>query len=173
MGELLAARHIRDIPDFPKPGIIFKDISPVLQHPAAVREIVTLLGEDAKEKGAEVIVGVESRGFIFGVPIALELGLPFVMTRKKGKLPYKTVETSYNLEYGTATVEMHVDSISPGQRAFIVDDLLATGGTAAASAHLVEQLNGNVCGFGFLVELAFLNGRDQLQGYEIDSLIKF
>lgn len=173
MAEILAAKLIRDIPDFPKPGIIFKDISPVLQHPAAVQEVVSLMADDAKAQSAEVIVGIESRGFIFGVPLALELGLPFVMTRKKGKLPFKSVEQEYSLEYGSATLEMHVDSVNPGQRAYIVDDLLATGGTALASAQLVEKLGGHVCGFTFMVELAFLNGREKLSGYEVHSLVKF
>jgi adenine phosphoribosyltransferase len=173
MADILAAQHIRDVPDFPKPGIVFKDISPVLQHPAALQEVVDLLADDAKARGAEVIVGIESRGFIFGVPMALQLGIPFVMTRKKGKLPYKTIHLEYALEYGTATLEMHLDSINPGQRAYIVDDLLATGGTAEASAKLVEQLGGAVCGFGFMVELGFLDGRSRLDGYEITSLISF
>lgn len=173
MAELLAAKLIRDIADFPKPGIIFKDISPVLQNPLALKQAVEFMALDVKAKGAEVVVGIESRGFIFGVPIALELGLPFVMTRKVGKLPYKTIQKEYSLEYGTAKIEMHVDSLEKGQKAYIIDDLLATGGTAAASAHLVEALGGEVCGFGFMVELGFLNGRDKLQGYEVCSLINF
>lgn len=173
MADLLAARFIRDVPDFPKPGILFKDIAPVLQQPAAVEEVVGLLAEDAREKGAEVIVGIESRGFVFGVPLALELGLPFSMARKLGKLPYDRISEEYALEYGTNTVEMHTDAVSPGQRAYVVDDLLATGGTAAAAARLVERLNGNVCGFGFMVELTFLNGRRLLSGYPVKALIEF
>ncbi|MCG9895801.1 MAG: adenine phosphoribosyltransferase [Fimbriimonadaceae bacterium] len=173
MPELLAASLIRDIPDFPKPGILFKDISPVLQSPAAVQECVGLLSEDAREHGAEVIVGIESRGFIFGMPMALQLGLPFAMTRKKGKLPYETVDVEYSLEYGAAVLEMHVDAVNPGQRAYIVDDLLATGGTAAASALLVEKLSAQVCGFGFAVELGFLNGRSRLNERPVRSLITF
>lgn len=170
---LIAESLIRDVPDFPKPGILFKDIAPVLEHPAALQEAVHLLAEDAKARGAEAIVGIESRGFVFGAPIALDLGLPFVMARKLGKLPYDRITEEYALEYGTNTVEMHVDSIRPGMRAYVVDDLLATGGTAAAAARLVERLNGSVCGFGFLVELTFLNGRENLLGYPIHALIEY
>jgi adenine phosphoribosyltransferase len=173
MADLLAEAHIRDVPDFPKPGIMFKDITPVLQHPAAFQEILDKLVIDARERGAEVIVGIESRGFLFGVPVALELGLPFSMARKLGKLPYDRITEEYALEYGTNTVEMHTDAIRPGQRAYIVDDLLATGGTAAAAARLVERLNGEVCGFGFMVELTFLNGRANLLGYPISALIEY
>ena len=173
MPELLAKSLIRDVPDFPKEGIVFKDITPILQSPAAMDEIVQLLAEDAKSKGAEVIVGVESRGFVFGVPVAMQLGIPFVMARKLGKLPYDRISEEYALEYGTNTVEMHTDSVSPGQRAYIVDDLLATGGTAAASARLVERLNGSVCGFGFVVDLTFLDGKSKLSGYEVCALIEY
>lgn len=173
MSELLAAKLIRDVPDFPKPGILFKDVTPVLQSAAALQEAVDLMAQEAKARGAEVIVGIESRGFIFGVPVALALGLPFVMARKLGKLPYTRISEEYALEYGTNTVEMHTDSISAGQKAFIVDDLLATGGTAAASARLVERLDGKVCGFGFLVELTFLSGRENLLGYPIQALIQY
>lgn len=173
MAELIAKSLIRDVPDFPKPGILFKDIAPVLEHPVALQEAVDLLGADAKAKGAEAIVGIESRGFVFGAPIALQLGIPFVMARKLGKLPYDRISEEYALEYGTNTVEMHADSIRPGQRAYIVDDLLATGGTAAAAARLVERLGGEVAGFGFMVELAFLDGRAALRGYPICALIEY
>ncbi len=173
MAELLAASLIRDVPDFPKPGIIFKDIHPVLQSPQAFHEVVELLKEDARQKSADVIVGIESRGFVFGVPIALDLDLPFALTRKIGKLPYEKITEEYELEYGTATIEMHIDAISPGQRVYIVDDLLATGGTAAAAAKLIERLSGTVCGFGFMVELTFLDGRSKLDGYDICSLIRY
>ena len=171
--ELIAAGVIRDVPDFPKPGIMFKDITPVLEHPAAFKQVVDLLTEDARKCGAEAIVGIESRGFIFGVPIAMNLGVPFVMARKLGKLPYDRISEEYALEYGTNTVEMHVDAIQPGQKAYVVDDLLATGGTAAAAARLVERLKGKVCGFGFLIELTFLNGRENLLSYDIKSLIEY
>ncbi len=170
---LIAETLIRDVPDFPKPGIMFKDIAPVLQSPAAMGEVIERLAQDAKSKGAEAIVGIESRGFIFGVPVALALGVPFVMARKLGKLPYDRISEEYALEYGTNTVEMHTDSINPGQRAYVVDDLLATGGTAAAAARLVERLNGSVCGFGFVVELKFLEGRKNLRGYETTALIEY
>lgn len=173
MAQLFAESLIRDVPDFPKPGIMFKDIHPVLQSPQALREVCDLLTEDAKSRGAEVIVGIESRGFIFGVPIALNLDLPFVLTRKVGKLPYDKIQEEYSLEYGTNTIEMHTDAISPGQRCYIVDDLLATGGTAAAAAKLVERLNGRVAGFGFMVELEFLDGRQNLPGYNIHALLKY
>jgi adenine phosphoribosyltransferase len=173
MPELIAQSLIRDVPDFPKPGILFKDIAPVLEHPAALQEAVDLLAEDARAKGAEAIVGIESRGFVFGAPIALQLGVPFVMARKLGKLPYDRISEEYALEYGTNTVEMHSDSIKSGQLAYVVDDLLATGGTAAAAARLVERLSGKVCGFGFMVELTFLEGRSALRGYPIKALIEY
>lgn len=173
MPELLAESLIRDVPDFPKEGILFKDVAPVLQSPTALQEVVELIAVDARNQGAEVIVGIESRGFVFGVPVALQLGLPFAMTRKLGKLPYSRITEEYALEYGTNTVEMHTDAIDPGQRAYVIDDLLATGGTAAAAARLIERLNGNVCGFGFMVELSFLEGRKNLLGYPICSLIRY
>lgn len=173
MAELLARALIRDVPDFPKPGILFKDITPVLEDPAAFKQVIELLTEDARAKGAEVIVGIESRGFLFGVPIAMALGVPFAMARKLGKLPYDRISEEYALEYGTNTVEMHVDAIKPGQKAYIVDDLLATGGTAAASARLVERLNGDVVGFGCLIELSFLEGRRVLAPMPITALMEF
>lgn len=173
MAELIAESLIRDVPDFPKPGIMFKDIAPVLEHPAALQEAVDLLAQDAKAKGAEAIIGIESRGFVFGAPIALQLGVPFVMARKLGKLPYDRISEEYALEYGTNTVEMHSDSIKPGQKAYVIDDLLATGGTAAAAARLVERLGGEICGFGFMVELTFLEGRSALRGYPICALIEY
>lgn len=173
MAELLAQALIRDVPDFPKPGILFKDITPVLSDPAAFAQVIELLTEDARSKNADVVVGIESRGFVFGVPIAMSLGVPFVMARKLGKLPYEKISEEYALEYGTNTVEMHVDSVSQGQLVYIVDDLLATGGTAAASSRLVERLGGSVCGFGFLVELSFLGGRENLLGYPIKALIEY
>ena len=173
MASYLADSLIRDVPDFPKKGIMFKDIAPVLQHPDAFAEVVRALTADAKDKGADVIVGIESRGFIFGVPVAMELSLPFAMARKLGKLPYDRITEEYALEYGTNTVEMHVDAVAPGQKAYIVDDLLATGGTAAAGARLVERLGGSVCGFGFMVELTFLDGRQNLLGYPITALLEY
>jgi len=173
MIDLLARNLVRDVPDFPKPGILFKDITPVLDDPSAFKEVCDRLSADAKAQGAEAIVGIESRGFIFGVPVALQLGVPFVMARKLGKLPYDRITEEYALEYGTNTVEMHVDALKPGQRAYIVDDLLATGGTAAAAVRLVERLGGVVCGFGFMIELTFLSGRENLLGYPITALLEY
>jgi adenine phosphoribosyltransferase len=173
MAELLAASLIRDVPDFPKPGILFKDITPVLEDPAAFQEVIDLMSQKALASGAEVIVGIESRGFVFGTPIALQCKLPFAMTRKLGKLPYERITEEYALEYGTNTVEMHTDAIQPGQKAYIIDDLMATGGTAAASRRLVERLGGEVVGFGCLIELTFLNGRDALPGVPVHALMEF
>ncbi len=173
MTELLAARYVRDVPDFPKLGILFKDITPVLENAEAFREVVTLLVADARARGAETVVGIESRGFIFGAPIAYELGLPFVMARKLGKLPYDRISEEYALEYGTNTVEMHVDAVKPGQKAYLVDDLLATGGTARATQRLVERLGGTICGFGCLIELRFLDGRKALPDLPITALMEY
>src|ERR1051325_7227136 len=173
MSKLLAEALVRDVPDFPKPGILFKDITPVVQNYAALKEVTHHLAEWARDKGAEAVVGIDARGFIFGVPIALELGLGFVPLRKLGKLPYNTVSEEYALEYGTNTVEMHADSIKPGQKLIIIDDLLATGGTAAAAARLVERLGGKVVGFGFLIELAFLEGRKVPSPYEVNALLRY
>jgi len=170
---LLAESLIRDVPDFPKQGVVFKDIHPVLENPEALGQVIGYLRDDARDKGAEAIIGIESRGFVFGVPVALELGLPFVMARKFGKLPYEKISEEYALEYGTNTVEMHTDAVKQDQRAYIIDDLLATGGTAAAAARLVERLGGVVCGYGFMVELTFLSGRANLLGYPVLSLIEY
>lgn len=173
MSKLLAETYIRDIPDFPTPGILFKDITPVLSDPAALTQAVSAMTDCARECRPELIIGIESRGFIFGVPIALSLGLGFAPIRKLGKLPYKTVREEYELEYGTNTVEIHHDAVLPGQRVVIVDDLLATGGTAMAAAKLVSKLGGEVCGFVFLVELGFLNGRALLDGHLVNALIRY
>ena len=169
----LAERLIRDVPDFPKEGIIFKDITPVLQDHAAFAEVIDRLCEYAAEVKPDLIVGVESRGFILGSPVALRLGKGFVPVRKIGKLPHDTIKREYALEYGTNAVEMHRDAVAPGQRVLIVDDLLATGGTAAASAGLVEELGGQVVGIAFLIELQFLNGRDVLSDYPVKSFITY
>ncbi len=164
---------IRNIPDFPSEGILFRDITPVLKDPAAFREVISAMAEIVKSLGADVVVGVEARGFILGAPIALELGVSFVPVRKQGKLPAEKIKAEYSLEYGTSVVEMHKDAIVPGQRVVIVDDLLATGGTAAASLQLVENLGGTVTGLVFLIELAGLDGRSQLTGYLTEALIKY
>lgn len=164
---------IRSIPDFPKPGILFRDITPVLGDARALREVVSLMADYAEDRGAEAIVGIESRGFVFGAPVAVECRLGMVPIRKVGKLPFTTVQAEYELEYGTAAVEVHADAIRPGQRVVIVDDLLATGGTARAAANLVEKVGGVVAGFAFLIELTDLNGRARLEGYDIRSLVRY
>jgi adenine phosphoribosyltransferase len=173
MAKLLAEKLIRDVPDFPKPGILFKDIAPVLQDHAAFTEVIRSMAEGAKAFNPTVVVGIESRGFIFGAPIALEMGLPFSLVRKLGKLPYETISEEYALEYGTNTVEMHTDAVRKGDRVLVVDDLLATGGTALATARLIEKCGGAVAGFCFLVELSFLPGRHALRGYEVCALIEY
>jgi len=164
---------IRDIPDFPQQGILFRDITPVLQDASAFREVVSSMVECVKPMRPDVIVGIESRGFILGTPIALELGVGFVPVRKAGKLPAETVRAEYALEYGTNVVEMHRDAIEPGMRVAIVDDLLATGGTAKAAAQLVEELGGEVAGLSFLIELMFLNGRKMLSGYDVCTIVQY
>jgi adenine phosphoribosyltransferase len=171
--SLRAHTLIRDIPDFPKPGILFKDITPILADAHALKEVIGAMGDACRPHQPDLIIGIESRGFIFGVPIACELGLGFAPVRKVGKLPYETVQEEYALEYGTAAVEIHTDAIQPGQRVVIVDDLLATGGTALAAAKLVERLGGEVVGFCFLVELAFLGGRERLAEREVAALISY
>ena len=171
--DALLSSKIRDVPDFPKKGILFKDITTLLRDPEAFRLAIDGLVERVKESNVDVVVGVESRGFIFAAPIALKLGAGFVPVRKLGKLPAKTVSVNYALEYGDATLELHVDAIEPGQRVLIVDDLLATGGTVCATIELVEQLGGVVAATAFLVELDFLQGRRRLDGHNVVSLIHF
>lgn len=166
---------IRDIADFPKPGILFKDITPILENPQLSKDIVEHFCEVLKPMKLDAIVGVESRGFLFGMPIAIGLGIPFITVRKKGKLPYKTVSYKYDLEYGSAEVEMHIDSIHKGWKVMVHDDLLATGGTATAAAELIKIQGGEVAGFAFLVELSFLTGREKLNFYNknIINLVAF
>lgn len=170
--ELDLKRFIRDVPDYPKPGILFKDITPLLQSPLAFRTTIVRIAL-AWHRSADVVVGLDARGFIFGGAVAYEMGLPFVPVRKKGKLPCQTVETEYELEYGKAIAEMHTDAIEPGNRVLVVDDLLATGGTAAAACKLVAQLGGKVVGCAFVVELKEFNGRKRLAGHNPQSLIIF
>ena len=170
---LLAEKLIRDIPDFPKPGILFKDITPVLQNYDAFNQVIDRFVAFASDLKPDMIVGIESRGFVFGAPVALAMGVGFVPVRKVGKLPYETIREEYALEYGTNVVEVHNDAVAPGQRVLIVDDLLATGGTARASARLMEKLGGRVVGFSFLIELSFLQGRQALAGYNINTLITY
>lgn len=165
--------YIRSIPDFPEEGIIFRDVTTVLQDAEGLHLAVDLMQDKIKELDFDVVVGPESRGFIFGTPIAYNLRKPFVPVRKKGKLPCETVEVSYDLEYGSATIEMHKDSIKPGQKILIVDDLIATGGTIEAIIKLVKQLGAEVVGAVFLVELKGLNGRDKLKDIEVHSVIAY
>ena len=165
--------YVRSIPDFPEPGIIFRDITSVLQDAEglhmAIDEMQALIDADK----VDVIAGTESRGFIFGAPIAYNLHKPFVLIRKKGKLPCETVSRSYDLEYGTAEIEMHKDAIQPGQKVVLVDDLIATGGTIEAAARLVEELGGEVVKIIFLMELEGLKGREKLKGYDVESVIHY
>ena len=163
---------VREIPDFPKPGVSFKDITTVLKSAEAFRQVVLEMAEPFRGE-CDVVAGVESRGFILGAPIAYELGCGLVIMRKPGKLPAETVRTTYALEYGTDGLEVHRDAIQPGQRVLIVDDLLATGGTISAAAELVEALKGEIVGFSFFIELAYLNGRSRLGGRRIHSLITY
>ncbi len=164
---------IRDVPDFPKPGILFKDITPILADAALMEGVTERFATVWKGRGIDAIVGMESRGFLFGMPLAMRLGIPFVPARKPGKLPYHKVSESYALEYGNATLELHVDALAAGQRALVIDDLIATGGTALATARLVERLGAKVAGFGFVIELGFLDGRAALGGYEIDCILTY
>jgi adenine phosphoribosyltransferase len=153
---------IRDVPDFPKPGILFKDISTIMLNPELSREILHYLKNLYKDQQIDAIAGIESRGFLFGYPLAMELGVPFILIRKQGKLPYKKISHSYELEYGSAVIEIHEDVITVGQRVLIHDDLLATGGSASAAASLIHKCGGKVVAFNFLVGLSFLNGKDKL-----------
>ncbi len=165
--------YVRSIPDFPEPGIIFRDVTSILQDADGLSLAVDLMQEKLKGVEFDLIVGPESRGFIFGVPIAYNLHKPFVPIRKKGKLPCETVSVEYELEYGTAQLEIHRDAIRPGQKVVIIDDLIATGGTNEAIVRLIEGLGGEVVKTVFLMELAGLNGRDKLKGYDVESVIVY
>ena len=174
--EVLAAKVkaiIRDVPDFPKKGIVFKDITPLLADPAAFAEMIKHFAAQYRNAGITKVLGIEARGFLLAAPIAMELGAGLIPVRKKGKLPYKTISASYDLEYGTDTLEMHADAVAAGEKVLIVDDVLATGGTAAAVCALTEKLGGKVAGIAMLIELEFLNGRSKLAGRDIHSLIKY
>ncbi|MES2653734.1 MAG: adenine phosphoribosyltransferase [Bacteroidota bacterium] len=166
---------LRDVPDFPKPGIIFKDITPVLKDAALCAEITSALALQLKDIKIDAVAGIESRGFLFGLALAQALKVPFVPIRKAGKLPYKTIKQSYNLEYGSATLEVHEDAFLAGQQVLIHDDLLATGGTVVAASKLVGQLGATIAGYSFLISLDFLNGRDRLSEFSknIFSLTSF
>lgn len=166
---------IRDVPNFPKEGIIFKDISTIMLDPILSADVIEHLYNVYKDQGIEAVAGIESRGFLFGYPLAIKLGVPFILIRKQGKLPYKKISYAYELEYGRATIEMHTDAIAIGQKVLIHDDLLATGGSAAAAAELIQKCGGIVAGFNFLVSLDFLNGEEKLQPYcnNIVNLVRF
>jgi adenine phosphoribosyltransferase len=166
-------KFIRDVKDYPKAGIVFKDLTTLWKEPKAFKASIDELTKVCKALKPDKIVGIESRGFIVGSAMAYLLGKGFVPVRKKGKLPAETIEETYALEYGTDTLTMHKDSISPGERVIIVDDLIATGGTCRAVANMVERLGGKVAGFGFLVELGFLKGREKLKNYDIKALIQY
>lgn len=165
--------YVRSIPDFPEKGIIFRDITSVIQSPEGLKLAIDGINESLKDVDYDVVVGPESRGFIFGVPVAYANGKGFVPVRKKGKLPCETISEDYSLEYGTATIEMHKDAIVPGQKVVIIDDLIATGGTTEAIIKLIERLGGEVVKVVFLIELEGLNGREKLAGYDVDSVIKY
>jgi adenine phosphoribosyltransferase len=167
------AKAVRDVPDFPKPGIVFKDITPLLSDGALFREAIDLFLEATRPLKPDKIVGIDARGFLFGSAVAYELGIGFVPVRKKGKLPYRTKEASYTLEYGEATVEMHVDAIAPGDRIVLIDDLLATGGTSAAAVKLISQAGGELLEVQFLIELGFLSGRVHLEPVRVRSFLTY
>ena len=165
------ASYIRDVPDFPIKGVLFKDITTLTKQPEAFRYTIGQLTERYRDKDIDLVAAIEARGFVFGAPLAYNLGAGLIIVRKEEKLPAETVKAEYSLEYGTNVLEMHQDAIEPGQRVLVVDDLLATGGSAAATVELVEKLGGEVVGLAFVIELTFLHGRDKLKGYEVFSLI--
>lgn len=165
--------RIRDIPDFPQPGIVFKDITPILSDGPLFQSVIRWLADEFGQRGIEQVVGIESRGFIFAASLAFHLGCGFVPVRKPGKLPYRTVRVDYELEYGTDALEAHVDALRPGEKVLIVDDVLATGGTALAATRLVQRLGGEIAGAAFLVELGFLKGRERLGDLPVQSLVRY
>ncbi|MEO0481689.1 MAG: adenine phosphoribosyltransferase [Planctomycetota bacterium] len=167
------AAHIRDVPDFPKPGITFKDISPLLGNPEALKHSIELMAERIERSGADYIAGIESRGFLFGTPVANLLGKGFVPIRKPGKLPWQTHHVEYSLEYGTDRIEMHTDAVPEGAKVAIVDDLLATGGTAEAACMLLKHVKAEITGCFFVIELAFLDGRSKLGDVACDALLQY
>jgi adenine phosphoribosyltransferase len=173
MKKIDLKNKIRSIPDFPKKGVIFRDITPVLQDPRSFRFLIEELTKPYKKKKIDKVVGIDARGFLLAAPIAYKLGAGLCIVRKKGKLPYETVSQNYSLEYGEETIEMHKDSISPGEKVLIVDDVIATGGTLKATADLVEKLGGKIVGICLFVELRDLKGREKLKKYKVNSLIKF
>ena len=170
---LQLSEKIRDVPDFPKEGILFKDVMPLIADPKYFAESIRQLAEWAGPREPDLILGAEARGFIFGGALAYELGAGFIAARKPGKLPWKTVAATYELEYGTDSLEVHSDAVTPGARVVVLDDVLATGGTARAKCEIVEQLGGTVVGVAFVIELTFLSGRERLDGYDVHSLIQY
>ncbi len=166
-------QHIRDVPDFPQPGILFRDITPLLQNAAAFRWTIDRLTEEYRTKEIDAVVAIESRGFIFGAPLAVNLGISLVPVRKPGKLPSERMSVEYSLEYGNGQLDIHADGLKEGDRVVIIDDLLATGGTAMATAKLVELLGAHVDSFAFIVELDFLGGRERLHDYSVLSLVRY
>ena len=173
MSPLDLRTKVRDVPDFPQPGTVFKDIMPLVADPAAFRQTIDELADWSRPRSPDIILGAEARGFIFGGALAFALGCGFVAARKPGKLPWQTVEATYDLEYGTDSLQIHADALGKGQRVIVLDDVLATGGTAKAKCELVEQLGGTVVGALFVIELEFLHGRDRLAGYDVHSLIAY
>ena len=171
--EIDLKKFIRDVPDFPKPGILFRDITPLLASPEAMRETTRLLAEKYRDANIDAIAAAEARGFIFAVPLALELGAAFVPVRKPGKLPFETISHSYELEYGSDTLEIHTDSMKSGQRVLILDDLLATGGTVEACCKLVEKTGATIAGCAFVIELGFLRGAERIKPHDVFSLIRY
>ncbi|MBT3468405.1 MAG: adenine phosphoribosyltransferase [Opitutae bacterium] len=165
--------YIRDISNFPKEGILFKDITPLLAEPKALRETIRQLADRFKDSGATKILGAEARGFIFGAALACEMGVGFIPVRKPGKLPHKTLTATYKLEYGTDTLCMHADALRAGEKILIIDDVLATGGTIGGILQLTSQVGAEITGIGFLMELSFLNGREKMLGHRVESLITF
>jgi adenine phosphoribosyltransferase len=166
-------KYIRDIPDFPKPGILFKDITPLLAEPAAFQYVIDVLAEHYRPQRIEAVAAAEARGFLFAAPLALLLRLPLIPLRKPGKLPFQTHTLKYELEYGSAELQMHIDGVAPNARVLMVDDLLATGGTMKAGCQLIEKAGGQVAGCAFLIELAFLKGRDALHPHPVFSLLQY
>jgi len=166
-------KAIRNIPDFPKPGIQFKDITPVLANPALFTRCIDMLCDNYRPEDVDTVVGIDARGFIFAAAVAYKLKAGFVPVRKKGKLPYTTLEQEYELEYGTNTIAIHTDALGPGSRVLLVDDLLATGGTAAASAHLVQKVGARILAINFVIELSFLKGREKLKDFPVHSLVTY
>jgi adenine phosphoribosyltransferase len=164
---------IRDVPDFPKAGIVFKDITPLLQNPELFKSTIDRIAGPFQKKGITHVASIESRGFIFGSPVAYLLGAGYIPIRKKGKLPYKTLSHTYDLEYGTDTLEIHADALDASSRVLLIDDVLATGGTARAACQLIGKLKAKVIGVGFVIELEFLHGREKLLGYDVFSLLKY